>query len=110
MAAYYRPARRGDAQENRARKRSRTQPFRESARSKSQEVERIIDPLAELKKVKPREDVAVADAETTIASHHRLTRLPMVLSILESRMAISLIGPTCSTRPRVWWSSSVAAP
>ena len=43
------------------------QPFKDTARAKSQEAERARDRFGELKKAKPRDDAAVADAEKKIA-------------------------------------------
>src|SRR6266705_4050343 len=44
------------------------QPFRDTARAKSQEAERAKDRLGELKKAKPRDQPAIAETETEISS------------------------------------------
>ena len=44
-----------------------SQPFRDAARAKSQEAGQIKDRLGELKKARPRDEAAVADAETMAA-------------------------------------------
>jgi type I restriction enzyme M protein len=56
-----------DLSGRRAKAAADAQPFKESARASSQQADRIKDRLAELKKAKPREEPAIADAETTIA-------------------------------------------
>jgi type I restriction enzyme M protein len=43
------------------------QPFKDSARLKSQEADRTKDRLSELKKTKPRDDAAIAEAEARFA-------------------------------------------
>ena len=44
------------------------QPFRDTARAKSQEAERAKDRLGELKKAKRRDQPAIAETETEISS------------------------------------------
>ena len=43
------------------------QPFKDTARAKSQEANRSKDRLGELKKTKPRDEAAIEDAETKVA-------------------------------------------
>lgn len=56
-----------DLSARRAKAAADAQPFKDTARGKSQEADRIKDQLAELKKAKPRDETAIADAETAIA-------------------------------------------
>jgi type I restriction enzyme M protein len=50
------------------------QPFKDVARAKSQEAERLKDRLGELKKAKPRDETAIADAETRLTSLQKEAR------------------------------------
>lgn len=43
------------------------QPFKDTARAKSHEADRIKDRLGELKKARPRDDAAIADGDTRVA-------------------------------------------
>ena len=56
-----------DLSARRAKAAADAQPFKDTARAKSQEAERIKDRLGELKKAKPRDEAAIADADTRVA-------------------------------------------
>ena len=56
-----------DLPARKARSAADAQPFRDTARARSQEAERIKNRLGELKKARPRDEVAVADADTRVA-------------------------------------------
>jgi type I restriction enzyme M protein len=66
-----------DLSARRARAAADAQPFRDTARKKSQEADRIKDRLVELKKAKPRDETAVASAEAQIASVVKAAREAM---------------------------------
>jgi type I restriction enzyme M protein len=51
------------------------QPFKDDARLKSQEAEKIKEGLAELKKAKSRDEGAIADAERTVAALSKEARI-----------------------------------
>jgi type I restriction enzyme M protein len=57
-----------DLSARRAKAAADAQPFRDTARKKSQEADRIKDRLVELKKAKPRDEAAIASAEAHITS------------------------------------------
>jgi type I restriction enzyme M protein len=56
-----------DLSARRAKAAADAQPFRDTARARSQEAERIKDRLGDLKKARPRDEAAIADADTRVA-------------------------------------------
>jgi type I restriction enzyme M protein len=56
-----------DLSARRAKAAADAQPFKDTARARSQEAERIKDRLGELKKARPRDEAAIADADTRVA-------------------------------------------
>ncbi len=56
-----------DLSARRARAASDSQPFRDTAREKSREANRLKDGLSELKRAKPRDEVTITNAEAAIA-------------------------------------------
>lgn len=56
-----------DLSARRAKAAADAQPFKDTARGKSQDAERIKDRLGELKKARPRDEAAIAEADTRVA-------------------------------------------
>ena len=63
-----------DLSARRAKAAADAQPFKDTARAKSQEAERGKDRLGELKKAKPRDETAVADAEGSVTGFLKAAR------------------------------------